>query len=143
MSAENACIFCMIVAGEAPAHKVYENDRLLIFMDLFPVSPGHTLIIPKAHGKDLFEVEPGDLQAMIAHSKPLAEAIREVFSPDGIAVVQLNGAAAGQTVFHYHMHLIPRMEGDPPGGLHGKKQAEASVLAERASKLAEVFVPPA
>lgn len=134
------CIFCAIIAGRAPAHRVYEDDRILIFMDLFPAHAGHTLIVPKRHGENLFEVEAGDLDAIIRASVSLGEALKRVFAPDGIAVIQLNGAAAGQTVFHYHMHLIPRMEGEP-FGVHGKKQGDAAELADQAARLAAVYAP--
>lgn len=137
---KQGCIFCAIVAGTAPAHRVYEDDRVLIFMDLFPAHKGHTLVIPKAHRESLFEASVEELQAVVAQTKPLAEALRAVFAPDGIAVMQLNGAAAGQTVFHYHMHLIPRMAGEP-FGVHGKKRADEAALAAQAARLAEVFEP--
>ena len=140
MSPEAPCIFCEIVARRASAHRVYEDESVLIFMDLFPAHPGHTLVIPKLHNETLFETSTDDLKAVIAQSKPLAHAIRQVFEPDGIAVIQLNGAAAGQTVFHYHMHLIPRNEGEP-FGIHGKRMGDAAVLASQAAKLAAVFVP--
>jgi len=140
LSDNDDCIFCAIVAGKAPAHRVYEDDQVLIFMDLFPAHTGHTLVIPKRHGASVFETTVADLQAVIAQSKPLAEALRTVFEPDGIAVLQLNGAAAGQTVFHYHMHLIPRNEGEP-FGIHGKKMGDAEELAAHAARLAEAFEP--
>lgn len=134
------CIFCAIVAGRAPAHRVFEDERVLIFMDLFPAHEGHTLIIPKRHATDLFEVGPEDLAAVVAQSKPLAAALERAFGCDGIAVIQLNRAAAGQTVFHYHMHLIPRNAGEP-FGIHGKRQAPAERLAEYAARLRAVFEP--
>jgi histidine triad (HIT) family protein len=140
MTRSNDCIFCSIVAGDAPAHRVYEDERVLIFMDLFPAHAGHTLIIPKRHGENLFEVAPEDLDAVIRQSKALAEALRTVLEPDGIAVIQLNGAAAGQTVFHYHMHLIPRMEGEP-FGVHGKKRGDDDALTDHAARLAAAFTP--
>ena len=141
-SATEGCIFCAIVEGKAPAAKVYEDERTLIFMDLFPAHEGHTLVIPKRHGADLFETSVEDLQAVIAQSKPLADALKRVFDADGIAVLQLNGEAAGQTVFHYHMHLIPRNHGEP-FGIHGKKMADTDVLAEQAARIAEAFTPVA
>jgi histidine triad (HIT) family protein len=140
LSPHGDCIFCAIVADKAPAHRVYEDDRVLIFMDLFPAHMGHTLLIPKRHGATLFDTAVEDLRAVIAQSKPLAEAMQSVFEPDGIAVIQLNGAAAGQTVFHYHMHMIPRNEGEP-FGIHGKKMADAEVLADHAARLAAAFSP--
>lgn len=138
MSEHPDCIFCAIVAGSAPAHRVFEDDRVLIFMDLFPAHAGHALVIPKAHAESLFEVTTEDLRAVATRSKTLAEAMRRAYAPDGIAVMQLNGAAAGQTVFHYHMHLIPRMEGEP-FGVHGKQRGDDAVLAEQAKRLAAAF----
>ena len=137
-SVASNCIFCAIVDGRAPAHTVYEDERILVFMDLFPAHEGHALIIPKRHGENLFDVEPDDLEAVMRASVRLGEAQKHVFSPDGIAVMQLNGAAAGQTVFHYHMHLIPRLKGEP-FGVHGKKQGDSRVLAAQAARLAEAF----
>ena len=105
------CIFCEIVRGNAPAFKVHEDDHTLTFMDIFPVSRGHALIIPKDHFENLFEANEESLARIVTRSLALAKAIRRVIAPDGLGVYQLNGAAAGQTVFHYHMHLIPRHEG--------------------------------
>ena len=129
------CIFCKIVSGEAPASVVAEDERTLVFMDLFPSSEGHTLIIPKNHFPDLFDADPADLRAVIERSQQVAHALRRVVSPDGIGVYQLNGSAAGQSVFHYHMHLIPRMQGDPLT-MHGRGQADPQQLNELAAKLA-------
>ena len=140
MSTNEDCIFCAIVAGKAPAHRVYEDDMVLIFMDLFPAHAGHTLVIPKHHGANLLEASREELQAVIVQSQPLARALNRVFEPDGIAVLQLNGAAAGQTVFHYHMHLIPRNDGEP-FGIHGKKMGDPEELAAQAAQLADVFEP--
>jgi histidine triad (HIT) family protein len=133
--APDACIFCKIVEGAAPAHRVFEDEQTLVFMDIFPVADGHTLIIPKAHGSNLLQVEDSDLEAIARHSRRLAHAIREVFTPDGIGVFQLNGAAAGQTVFHYHMHLIPRMQGDTLQ-IHSRTAGDPARLAETARRLA-------
>lgn len=140
MSTNENCIFCAIVAGEATAQRVYEDEQILIFMDLFPAHPGHTLIIPKHHAPSLLETSTSDLQAIIGHSKPLAEAMIRVFEADGIAVMQLNGEAAGQTVFHYHMHLIPRLDGEA-FGVHGKHEADEAVLADHAAQLKAAFIP--
>jgi histidine triad (HIT) family protein len=91
--APEACVFCKIATGEAPAHRVSEDERSLVFMDIFPVADGHTLVVPKAHCTNLLEAEEPDLESVISHSRRVAHAIREVFDPDGIAVFQLNGAA--------------------------------------------------
>ena len=105
------CVFCQIVEGHAPCHRVYEDDHILAFMDIFPAAPGHTLVIPKVHAVDLFEIDDASLAAVSSLTPGLARALKKVIEPDGLMVMQLNGAAAGQTVFHYHTHLIPRHEG--------------------------------
>jgi histidine triad (HIT) family protein len=133
--APEACIFCKIVARESPAHRVFEDDRTLVFMDIFPVSLGHTLIIPKAHCTNLLDTTPADLALVVTQAHRLAHAIRDVIAPDGIGVFQLNGAAAGQTVFHYHMHLIPRMHGELLQ-LHSRTLGDPAELATTAEKLA-------
>ena len=138
MSHEQGCIFCQIVRGDAPCFRVDEDDRLLCFMDLFPVANGHTLIITKDHHENVFEAPEAALAAIAARSRRIAHAIREVFSPDGVAVVQLNGAAAGQTVFHYHVHLIPRMAGDPQA-VHGRVMGNQATLEANARALREAL----
>jgi histidine triad (HIT) family protein len=129
------CIFCKIVAREAPAHVVYEDATLLAFMDLFPACEGHLLVIPKRHAINLLDSDDGDLAAIAPLTRRLAHAQRRALGPDGIAVVQLNGAAAGQTVWHYHVHLIPRRRGDSMQ-VHGRVQGEAARLAEIAKQIA-------
>ena len=107
------CIFCKIIAGEIPAAKVYEDEHVFAFMDIAPANPGHTLVIPKRHYRNIFDmpVEVGTriMQAAI----PLANAIRTALNSDGLNLFQSNEAAGFQTVFHFHLHLIPRWEGDP------------------------------
>ena len=132
------CIFCKIVAGTAPCDLVHQDDLTITFMDLFPVGRGHLLIVPKAHAENLFEMPEATLERIVGHSRRLAHALRGAFSPDGIAVHQLNGAAAGQTVFHYHMHLIPRWHGDPTR-LHGRTQGDAEELVENARLVREAL----
>ena len=132
------CIFCEIEAGRAPAHRVYEDERILVFMDKFPVADGHTLIVPRRHGADVFETEDEDLRAVASASRRLAHAIRDLLAPDGLSVFQLNGAAAGQTVFHYHMHLIPRMRGDSLR-IHGRRPGDPERLAELAAQLEDAL----
>jgi histidine triad (HIT) family protein len=128
------CIFCEIVLSRAPSYRVFEDEQVLVFMDLFPVSDGHTLLITKQHYENIFEAPPDELAAVAARSHSVAHAIRQVFAPDGVVAVQLNGAAAGQTVFHYHLHLIPRMQGDPQN-LHGRVKGEAAALERNALAL--------
>ena len=107
------CVFCDIIRGDANCYRVHEDADLIVFMDIFPVSPGHTLIVPRQHATDLFEMSESSAEAVARTARKLAHTVRSTLDPDGLMVVQLNGAAAGQTVFHYHMHLIPRAHGAP------------------------------
>ncbi len=102
------CIFCKIVKGEIPCVKVYEDDTVLAFADINPISKGHTLIIPKKHATNMWEASEDDLVAIMKTAKKLVHAIKDAISPDGVAVLQLNGKAVNQVVMHYHLHLIPR-----------------------------------
>jgi len=129
-----ACIFCQIVRGAAPAFKVYEDAHVLVFMDIFPVTDGHTLVVTKTHCTDLFDASPPLLQAVMVSAKRVAHALRDVVHPDGLMVFQLNGAAAGQTVFHYHMHLMPRTAGEPLV-LHSRTAGDPARLQELATAL--------
>lgn len=128
------CVFCRIVRGEAPAHRVHEDERTVTIMDAFPASEGHVLIITREHHENIYEVPEETLCAVAAQSKRVAAAIRRELSPDGIGVYQLNGAAAGQSVFHYHMHLIPRSEGQKRN-VHGRAPADEARQAELARRL--------
>ena len=107
------CIFCKIVKGDIPCFKVYEDARVLAFEDVNPISDGHTLIIPKAHAENIWEISDEDLTAIHLASKKVADAINEVLNPAGVAVLQLNGRGVNQVVMHYHLHLIPRVSGGP------------------------------
>ncbi len=106
------CIFCKIVAGDIPSHKVYEDDATFAFLDISPASRGHTLVIPKQHTADLFNVPTHSLEAVGRTTQHIARQLQQVVQCDGLNVVQNNGSAAGQTVFHYHVHVIPRWQGD-------------------------------
>jgi histidine triad (HIT) family protein len=129
------CIFCAIVAGQSPAHLITEDDHALAFMDLFPASEGHALVIPKAHSENLFQIDDASVRAVAALARRVAVAMRSVLTPDGMAVYQANGRAAGQTVFHYHVHLIPRNEGSPLT-FHGRARADDEGLAKLAAAYA-------
>lgn len=128
------CIFCKIVSAQADAYKIYEDERVLVFLDLFPANPGHCLIITKRHSDDIFTAEPADIAAVAALSVPLARAIDRVTGCDGLGVHQLNRAAAGQTVFHYHMHLIPQASGAGIN-IHGRAMGDTGELAAMADAL--------
>ena len=116
---DDANIFAKILRSELPSARVYENDHVLAFMDAFPQSRGHTLVILKeAKARNLLDVEPEHLEHLILGVQRVARAVRAALKPDGIVVTQFNGAPAGQTVYHLHFHIIPRWE-DLPLGRHG------------------------
>jgi histidine triad (HIT) family protein len=107
------CIFCKIVAGELPATIVQEDERTVAFMDISPATRGHALVIPRAHAPDLMEIGDGDLQACALAARRLAVRMRERLGADGVNLINSCGQAAWQTVFHFHLHVIPRYVGDP------------------------------
>jgi len=109
------CVFCMIRDAKIPSAKVYDDERTLAFMDINPLTRGHCLVVTKAHAATLYDVEVEDLKAAVATAKKVAGALRKALSPDGLNVLQANGAAAFQSVAHFHLHLIPRWTGDGKG----------------------------
>jgi histidine triad (HIT) family protein len=107
------CIFCKIVAGELPATILAEDERTVSFMDIQPASRGHALVIPRAHATDIHEIDPEDLAAVARSAQRLAAKMVTTLGADGVNLLNSSGRAAWQTVFHFHMHVIPRYEGDP------------------------------
>lgn len=107
------CIFCAIVEGKIPSAKVYEDDQVFAFMDIAPANPGHLLIIPKLHYRNIFDMPAHVGSKIMEAAIPLANAIKDALKPDGLNLFQSNEPAAFQTVFHFHLHLIPRWEEDP------------------------------
>lgn len=101
------CIFCKIVRGEIPSRKIYEDEKVLAFLDISPQSLGHTLVIPKKHFADIYEIDNEELCNLISSVKSISEHVKTVLKSDGIKIVQNNGVSAGQTVFHIHFHIIP------------------------------------
>ena len=108
----NDCVFCRIVAGQIPSTRVYEDALTLAFMDIGQVNPGHVLVAVKQHAENLYALDDAQAAAVQRTAARVARAIRDAFAPQGLSVYQANGKPAGQTVFHYHMHLVPRHEGD-------------------------------
>lgn len=106
------CIFCKIAAGEIPCFKLYEDEHTLAFMDINPANPGHALAIPKAHSPNLLESPDETLAVTVATARKVARAVQMTVNPDGLNLVQANGPGAAQSVFHLHMHVIPRFTGD-------------------------------
>ena len=106
------CIFCKIVAGEMPSYKVYEDDKVYAFLDIFPVSAGHTLVVPKNHATNIFDIAPEDWAAVSEVARKLSIAIDEAVGADGVNIAMNNREHAGQQVHHPHVHIIPRFKGD-------------------------------
>jgi histidine triad (HIT) family protein len=111
--ADPDCIFCKILAGELPARIVDEDERTVSFMDINPATHGHALVIPRVHSRDLLSIDPEDLTAVAVAAKRLAVRVNERLGAEGVNVINSCGAAAWQTVFHFHLHVIPRYAGDP------------------------------
>jgi len=133
-------IFAKIIAGEAPAIKIFEDDVAVAFMDIFPQSPGHCLVVPKEKARNLLDLSDDMAAAAIQRVKALAKAVEVALDPDGIVVTQFNGAPAGQTVFHIHFHIIPRWA-NAPLGRHGGGQANMGELKAQAEKISRAFKP--
>jgi histidine triad (HIT) family protein len=107
------CIFCKILAGELPARIIDEDERTISFMDINPATPGHALVIPRQHTRDLLSIGTDDLGAVALSAQRLAALIEQRLDADGVNLINSCGAAAWQTVFHFHIHVIPRYAGDP------------------------------
>ncbi len=112
MPAEEVCVFCSIVAGASSCERIFEDSATLAFMDIHPAHEGHCLVIPKAHIEKIFEMPPEAFAAVAASVVKVARAVDEVLRPGGLSVLQANGALAGQTVPHVHVHVLPRRAGD-------------------------------
>ena len=138
------CIFCAIAAKRAPAEIIYESENALAFLDINPVTPGHTLVIPKKHSRNVFDIDDESGKAVMHASRVVARALRAAFNADGLTILQSNERAGGQMVFHYHSHLAPRFVGD---GLmsrdgndrrmdwHGRKPSSRDELKQLAEKI--------
>jgi histidine triad (HIT) family protein len=128
-------IFAKILRGELPCYKVYEDDKVLAFLDIMPRSPGHTLVLPKAPARNILDIGGEDLAHVMTTAQRVAKAAMKAFSADGITIQQFNEGAGGQVVFHLHVHVIPRKVGvtmKPPAS----EKEKPDVLAEHAKKLA-------
>jgi histidine triad (HIT) family protein len=128
-------IFAKMIRGEAPCFKVYEDAHTLAFMDIMPQAEGHTLVIPKEHAESIFDLSPEGAAALIKTTKKVAAAVKEVTKTPGLMLAQLNGQAAGQTVFHIHFHIIPR-SGGIDLKLHAREKADFEKLKALAAKIA-------
>jgi histidine triad (HIT) family protein len=113
MAADPDCLFCKIVAGDIPATRVHEDERTIAFMDINPATRGHLLVVPREHATNLLEIDAEDLAACARTAQTLARRVSERLGTDGVNLLNSCGSAAWQTVFHFHLHVIPRYQGDP------------------------------
>lgn len=128
-------IFAKILRGEMPSARVFEDEHVFAFMDVFPQAKGHTLVIPKhSRARNFLEAEPEIVGPLMLGVQRVARAVRAALNPDGLVITQFNGAPAGQTVYHLHFHIIPRWEGVPLGR-HGEGMADAGELKELAEQI--------
>ena len=127
-------IFAKILRGEIPSHRVYEDEAIVAFMDVIPQGPGHTLVVPKAPSRNLLDADPSTFGPLFTVVRKVARAVKQGFGADGVTVMQFNEPASGQTLYHLHVHVIPRFDGIPlkphTGGME-----KPEVLAESAEKI--------
>lgn len=129
------CVFCKIVAGQIPATVVHEDDLTLAFMDIGQVNPGHVLVALKPHAENLFALDEAQAAAVFRTAARVARGIRAAFEPQGLSVYQANGKPAGQTVFHFHIHLVPRHDGDGMNLIWPVKNPPREKLEDYAAKI--------
>jgi histidine triad (HIT) family protein len=131
-------IFARILRGEIPCHKVYEDEHTIAFMDIMPQADGHTLVVPKAEGEGIFDLPPAALAATILTTQRIARAVKKAFDPPGMMITQLNGPAAGQSVFHLHFHVVPRYPGTDLR-LHAGDMANPETLSQHAARIRDAL----
>ena len=131
---DNDNIFAKILRGEFPCLKIYEDDKMFAFLDIMPRAPGHTLVIPKAPARNIFDISPEDFAAVARAAQKIAAAVKKAFTADGVTLQQANERAGGQVVFHLHMHVLPRHDGVallPPAS----RKEDMKVLEDNATKM--------
>ena len=133
--ADKDCIFCKIANGEIPSATIYENSDFRVILDVAPANRGHALIIPKEHFKDIFDIDAVTAGKLFSLATEVARAMKSVLHCDGLNIVQNNGLTAGQTVFHFHMHLIPRYEGDGIKLTWEQQESDSADLQELAREI--------
>jgi len=134
MAYDDQNIFTRILRGEMPAFSVYETENCLAFLDVMPQADGHTLVLPKAPAETLFDLDKNSAANLINSVQHVARGVRDAFTPDGIKLMQFNGTAAGQTVFHVHIHIVPCYD-DRPLRRHARGMAEPETLEEHAERI--------
>lgn len=131
-------VFAKILRGELPCHKVFEDDKTLVIMDIMPRGDGHVLVIPKKASRNILDIEASDLVAVMKTTQKMAHAVMKAFSADGTTIQQFSELAGGQVVFHTHIHVIPRFEGVPMRP-HTGEMADNDVLVEHSEKIRAVL----
>ena len=135
MTFDESCIFCKIVNKQARASIIYEDEIVLVFLDIRPLNMGHTLVIPKAHYVDIFDIPEKELSQVHKIAKIVSCAIKKSTDANGISIIQQNGKAAGQDIFHLHVHVVPRFEGQKLPHFKELKEVERAKLDEMAKKI--------
>ena len=133
------CIFCKIAGGNIPSSTVYEDEQFRVILDLSPATKGHALILPKQHYANIFEIDEHVLKDLIVLAKKVATAMKETLNCDGVNIVQNNGEVAGQTVFHFHMHTIPRYKDDGQVIGWNPQESNPEVQAQLAAKIGQAL----
>ncbi|WP_225782816.1 HIT family protein [Xenophilus sp. Marseille-Q4582] len=133
------CIFCKLVAGEIPAARIHEDELTLAFMDIGQVNPGHVLVATKRHAVTVLDLSPEEAAAVMRTAQRVARAAERAFAAEGLMLAQFNGRAAGQTVFHYHMHVVPRHSDDGLALSWRRQEPGAEVLQGYAARLREAL----
>ena len=129
------CVFCSIVAGDEPVHVIAESERALAFLDINPATEGHTLVIPRVHAVDIWDLDPEDGNAVWTMVRQMATLLRDRLAPDGMTLLQANGKAGWQHVFHFHVHVLPRWDGDALRGPWEMRSGDPAALAALAERL--------
>jgi histidine triad (HIT) family protein len=138
MAYDSDNIFAKILRGEVPAHKVYEDADTVAFMDVMPQADGHTLVVPRAPSRNLLDADPAVLAKLMPVVQKIARAVRVAFAADGVSIIQYNERAAGQSVFHLHVHVVPRHDGVALRP-HGGQMQKPEVLAAHAAKIKQAL----
>ncbi|MCG7503805.1 HIT family protein [Mesorhizobium retamae] len=134
MSYDDTNIFAKLLRGEIPSHRVYEDDAVIAFMDVMPQGKGHTLVVPRAPSRNLLDADAATLAPLFSVVQKVAQAVKKAFSADGVTIMQFNEPASGQTVYHLHVHVIPRFDGIPLKP-HSGEMEKPDVLAADAEKI--------
>lgn len=135
MSFDASCIFCKIVRKQAPASIIYEDETVIVFLDIRPLNEGHTLVIPKKHYVDIFDIPEKQLSQVHKVAKQVSLAVKKATNADGISIIQQNGKAAAQDIFHLHVHVVPRFEGQKLPSFSALREVERGKLEVMAKKI--------